>query len=530
MSRVLLQDFVPYDTSAKWDIHHRYFQQRGGVAWLHGEIPYYVTSNTAAALQNVKLVAAAVEEMEKEGSLTSEEPITVLEMASGLGLFAWNFVQMLQKLDAENGTSHAKRLRYLFTDFSRQTVEDGRKVAALKELENEGVLIFGVLDALDPASAKTLNGESLQLDGCVAVITNYLQCCLPLTILRKTGDVWREKNVRLWIDVPEGEEAKSFCQRALKEPVGFDVLGRLSEDEEYTDLHEGVIRDPKHLKVIEALYAQMPVATVIYPYGSIQSFERTLPILRNGGIILHTDKGYPNISWSEGECKCEPSLHGNCFAHSFHFPLAEAYALATELCATRTDDEDLSIHTLFIEKRKEPRLDSLFHTLFRDQNCNTDRSDFYDAGRKNEGEGNFAEAARFYQRALAAAPSDSSILFHLGICIYELRQYGKSIEAFAACKDSDIFREFDSEFRQGLALHALGRYPDALSAYETSLLREEHEVTRYNIGLCLEEMRRFQEAKEQYEHALMRNPGYEKAQIRLGEILRMLTGQSLSMN
>ena len=373
MSRVLLQDFVPYDSSKKWDIHHRYFQKRGGVAWLHGEIPYYVTSNTAAALQNAKMVAAAVGEMEKEGSLKPTEPITVLEMASGLGFFAWNFVQMLRRLDQENGTSYARRLRYLFTDFSRQTVEDGRRVTALKELEDAGVLVFGVLDALDPSSAKTLNGDALALDGCTAVITNYLQCCLPLTILRKMDDAWREKNVRLWIDVPEGEEEDSFCNRALHEPVGFDVLGRLSEDEEYRDLRAGVIRDPRHMQVMKALYAQMPIATVIYPYGSIQSLERTLPLLRNGGIVLHTDKGYPNISWSEGECKCEPSLHGNCFAHSFHFPLVEAYALAAGLAAARTEDEDLSIHTLLIEKRPQSRLQSLFHRLFRVQNQNTNR-------------------------------------------------------------------------------------------------------------------------------------------------------------
>src|SRR3989338_2368925 len=80
---LLLQDFTPYDSSLKWEIQNRYYQSRGSEAWLGGEVPYQITSNSVAARQNAELVYAAVEAMEREGTLREDDAVRVLEMASG---------------------------------------------------------------------------------------------------------------------------------------------------------------------------------------------------------------------------------------------------------------------------------------------------------------------------------------------------------------------------------------------------------------------------------------------------------------
>ena len=62
--KVKIQDLTPYDKSLIWEIHHNYFHKKGANAWLGGHIPYNITSNSCAALQNATLVYHALKNIE----------------------------------------------------------------------------------------------------------------------------------------------------------------------------------------------------------------------------------------------------------------------------------------------------------------------------------------------------------------------------------------------------------------------------------------------------------------------------------
>ncbi|MFH0770455.1 MAG: tetratricopeptide repeat protein [Candidatus Peregrinibacteria bacterium] len=519
---ILLEEETPYDRSLKWKIHSRYFQERGNKAWLKGEVPYQITCNSAAARQNAALVHRAALRMEEEGTLSPTDPIAVIEIACGLGLFAINFIRCFRDVDAEAGTRLADRLHYECTDFSEENIHDAACNPALGALAEEGILHFALLDATRPQTMRLFpDGETVPLPPLTATIGNYVHCCLPTSVIRKTGDTLEEKHVRLSLKVPESLENKQdYAERYVKHPVGETITENLNEEIHWHDLREGFFSDPLHEEVVREGAKDFPVATILYPRGSFANIQGTLPSLLPGGILLITDKGYADASYMEGERACEPSIHGNSFAHSLNFPLLALLAEKLGCSVTQTTDPNLSVQTLLIEKRKSETLADLFTSLFVTHNDNVLGSDLYAAGRKFEEVSDHRTAIRFYERALMLRPYDTWLSYRLGHCLCENGEYGRAAQAWMKGQTFDHFREYDFDFWIAYALHKNGSYAEALPFYQRSGEREQSATTSYNIGLCQKALGNPAEAEQAFAHSLELNPQYEKARDALRDLRR----------
>ena len=57
---MLLEDFVPYDQSLLWRIHHAYFEARGIDAWRQGDIPYSSINSYPMARQHARFCVSLV--------------------------------------------------------------------------------------------------------------------------------------------------------------------------------------------------------------------------------------------------------------------------------------------------------------------------------------------------------------------------------------------------------------------------------------------------------------------------------------
>lgn len=512
------EDICPYDQSVRWEIHNNYFQQKGGDAWK-GDIPYYTASNEAAAMQNARIVFRALQLMEQEGSLDPDEQINVLEIASGLGLFAINFIQALRQLDGEE-LRYSDRLHFLFTDYAEKNLGDAAQNPYLQSLRNEGILDFYVVDAMNPQTMRRLGDtQEQQTPKCCAVIANYLHCVLPLSVIKKTNGRWYEKFVQTSLPIPEDvTDTERYLKEMIAHPTDEQIINHLREKVFWGEIEENFFHDILHRDVIQELTDSFSTATVIYPHGSLTSIDHTLPFMPDGGVIIISDKGYENANRMQGEFECTPSIHGNSFAHSFNFPVAEHYALKRECCAVRTNNPNYSIQTLLIEKRKEAKLDTLFRDIYITRNSNVDASDFYHAGSLYRDQKQHVLAARFYQRALQICPHDVRTLYYLGLMYFQLDMPEEALAAFQNGKNNDYFSEYDFDFEEGRALHALGKYEDALEAYSNANIQEEHYVNHNNIGLCLKLLGDIDGATEHFKRALFLNPHYERAKKELEEL------------
>lgn len=512
------ENVIPYDQSVRWTIHNNYFQQKGGDAWK-GDVPYYTTSNEAAAMQNAQIVYRAIQLMEQEGSLAPTDQINVLEIASGLGLFAINFIQALRQLDEEE-LRYSDRLHFLFTDYAEKNLHDAAQNPYLQSLRNEGILDFYVVDAMNPQMMRRLGDtHEQQTPRCCAVIANYLHCVLPLSVIKKTNGRWYEKFVQASLPIPEGvTDTERYLKEMIAHPTDEQIINHLREKVFWGEIEEDFFHDILHRDVIQELTDSFSAATVIYPHGSLTSIDQTLPLLLDGGVVIISDKGYESAYRMQGEFECTPSIHGNCFAHSFNFPVAEHYALKRKCCAVRTNNPDYSIQTLLIEKRKEAKLNTLFRDIYITKSSNVDASDFYHAGSLYRDRKQYVVASRFYQRALQISPHDTRTLYYLGLTYFQLNMPEEALTAFQKGKHYDYFSEYDFNFEEGRALHSLGKYENALEAYSKANTKEEHYVTHNNIGLCLKLLGDIDGATEHFERALSLNPHYERAKKELEEL------------
>ncbi len=449
--RVLLHDFVPYDRSINWSIQHNYYQTRGSAAWLEGEIPFTGTCNSAAAFQNACLVHAAASEMIKEGSLAPAEPIKVLEMASGVGMFAVNFIRAFGEIDRRSNTELLARLRYYFTDFSLKNLKEAAQNPVLADFAEKGVLSFYQMDALCPDQMQTLSGDIIATPGnYTAVISNYMHCCLPLTILRKSEGCFYEKQIRssLILERPV-ENIEQHLKQIIENPIGAKVFSSLAAETTYEPATDLVFRSELHQIIIEKATDEFETASIIYPFGSMLSLERTLPLVRSGGIILITDKGHYNRQCMAGENEHEPSIHANSLAHHVNFPLLVDF-LRQSGYAEQTSDKNLAEQTLFFEKRSSSRLSSRFNELFVSENINQQRCLYNRAAAKSMAEQDWSSAERLYLQAIDLAPFDADLCYHLGNCYYESGdiESGRKLYQKGFSLDMFVDRNFPAEIRE----------------------------------------------------------------------------------
>ena len=516
--QIKLQDYVPYGESLIWKIHNNYFQKKGAHAWLNGEVPYDITSNSCAAMQNASLVLEAVKNAEKAGDLAADEKINILELASGVGLFAINFLDQFARLCNKSGLNYAERIVFYFTDYSEKTVSEAMKNDYLKALCEKGRLRFATADACDPRVLTGIpGGEKITGVKFTAAVANYLHCILPLTILRKKDGKLFEKQIALCLKndgnsgaVPTAEDAAEI----INNPTGKKIWPDLEQSFDYKPIEvESFFKDKTHFEVIEDTVKYYDTATIIYPRGSFDSIRNFMPMMKSGGIYIISDKGYSDVHQMYGERECEPSYHGNCFAHSFNFPLADNYARKLGLNVYRTYNPDYGIQTMVIENSKSDALFAKFNELYISQNPNQDSNDLFLEVLDYEKNKEYEKALDNLKKISKKRPHDAKVYFKLGNNFFDTKAYGKALDSYSKGRDYDYLNQYDFDFEIGQVNYYLGEYEKAIEAYEFSIVKKGYnsKFAYLNIGLCNNYLDRFDAADSAFLKALEIDPEYKRA-------------------
>lgn len=228
--RTRLQERVAYQDSLRWQMQADYYQQRGTDAFLSWEVPFQITSNRLAAEQNARVVLAAIQSQ----NLPANQPIRILELAGGLGLFALHFLAVFAELCEQAGLEYAQRLEYWLTDVSVKTLETLRQHPDFDARIQEGRLFLYQLDALNPEFITDLTGQRqiLRVSGFSAIIANYFHCTLPVAILLAQAGEFVELETELfgWL-VGSPTQSATDLQRAQQlKLIGEQLLQMDTQD------------------------------------------------------------------------------------------------------------------------------------------------------------------------------------------------------------------------------------------------------------------------------------------------------------
>lgn len=510
--KIKIQDVTPYQDSLKWKIHRNYFQKRGIEAWKTREVPFDITSNSQAAYQNAYLVFRMVE----NSAYKKGQKIKVLEMASGLGVFALNFIKTFTDICIENNKDYHENLHYMFSDYAQKSVEEAAKNKYLSELKDKGILDFYILDALNPKDATRLDGKkfNLEKESLTVAIANYLHCTLPIKVLRKKDNRFFENNTELYMLLDENEKdyLPEEIDAMIDNPVKVDLLAKLEEVAHYLEINiETQIKDDILRESYMQLLKSIDVSTAELPIGAVENLDKIMPFIKKTGGLIISDKGYANTEYMVGEHECFFSVHGNSFAHSLNFPLLEIYANKKGYFTNRTNDYLNSLQVLLVTKELNNNLDDEFVKQFVENNFNEDTHDYLDTGYKEKYEKNFAKAVRYYRKAIKHRVHDARVFFDIGSSYIGYGDQEKALY-YLLNHPEDYLDEHDFDFEIGMAYDYSRDYSKALEYYTISAQKfPNQKETFFNLANVHHKMKNFLEAYVFYQKALILKSDYEIA-------------------
>ena len=270
-----------FDQSEIWDIHNEYFLNRGLKAWSKGEVPYTGISNYYEAYKKVAFFYMALLKNPKI------DCINILELGSGNGAFAINFLKAFEDIDQNN---LFKKIKYTISDYSQKTLDELKD--KLKDHEYFAKFSFKILD---------INHEFHQVadEDYDLIMSNYLLDQLPARIIAKdpNKNLYYEKYLSL-----ENNPKKKI--KKLKRKTVFQELDFANDIK------------LEHQKILDSCFRYKKKSTIVYSYGALRAIRRILYKLKPKGIYIASDF---NASSKPGFDDFDPCFYGNSLAQAVNF-------------------------------------------------------------------------------------------------------------------------------------------------------------------------------------------------------------------
>jgi tetratricopeptide (TPR) repeat protein len=136
--------------------------------------------------------------------------------------------------------------------------------------------------------------------------------------------------------------------------------------------------------------------------------------------------------------------------------------------------------------------------------------------------GEFEDAVRHIDAALALDPALAAAYGNRGLALHKLNRFAEAVASYdhAIALTPDDARAF---YNRGNALHALARFEEAVASYERAVaLKRDYAAAFYNRGNALVPLGRFEEALTSYEQAIVLEPDHRGALNNRGVVLQRL--------
>lgn len=514
---VTLEDFVPYEQSKLWRFHDAYFARRGAAAWTENEIPCYATSNFAFARLHATLFLSAVAELEAAGALRPDERIEVLELGSGLGLFAANFLDALASLGEAGARAHA-RIRYYFTDYVEISLREAVASSLLAEHVAKGRLVPALLDLRRPRELRALDGAPIR-PTLSAIISNYVVCVVPVKLVQKAGAEVREKFVKISLEVPDdAPEEERVPEMLLENMLAMSTTPKLIEQIQSavewrpTDLAR-FVGDPFHAGVVAEVLAPRDEATVCYPIGWLEALRELRAWLRPGGLVLVNDYGDTDAADLAGLRDADPQHFGNTLAHGVNTSIFEVFGRRAGMAVARTRNPLHSVHTTALRNAPaaSPAFLATFRKLYVRSHASDDLLDLQAAGHMAVAKEDNRRAARLFERALRLDPDNMDILFQVGQVLVGLGFGRRALKHLRRGRRLDATSSRNFDFQIGMAHFVNGDYRRSVSSYKRAIALQPTPAAWTNLAVVYATMEKHRRAWRALSEALALDPEFRLA-------------------
>ncbi len=277
---ILLEEGQRFSSSVLWRLMKSYYADMGPRAWLTGEVPHYITCNTYIAQSYAEVVLAYLHELARTNKLVRDEPVYIIELASGVGAFASYFLHKFGELHQESSLRDVV-VRYIMTDFTPNNLEAVSEHPHLRVFADKGLLGFGKFDIDTDEAIVLRGGHLLGANSCknpVIVLGNYAYDTFRQDIFRVEKGKLHE--VLVTTRVP----GESFTLSDLR----TRYTQREIDESRYYD-------DALCNEMIAHYRANLVDTTFTIPYYGLQATMRLFALAGGRGMVLASDKGFTHF-------------------------------------------------------------------------------------------------------------------------------------------------------------------------------------------------------------------------------------------
>ena len=269
-----------FSESVLWTIQRRYYEKQGPAAWHSGEVPHYATCNTFIARSYALAALAYLRDARTAGQIDPAHPVYIVEIAAGVGRFAFQFLRAWRALKAESSVADLD-IRYVMTDFNSTNPGVWAKHPYLAPFVADKLLAFGLFDIERSRSIQLLAGGELS----AATVKN------PMVVLGNYAfDTFAADLVKL-----EGGKAQEV-RVSLRAPAGSDPAAPKTSKLhfQFTDHPiEGTYYDDPALERVLARYRETLSGTLIsIPVGGARGLRTLLEMSKDRMLLITSDKGF----------------------------------------------------------------------------------------------------------------------------------------------------------------------------------------------------------------------------------------------
>jgi hypothetical protein len=334
---VILETGHPLSKSLLWKIQEDFYSSMGINAWDQN-VPCFITSSVYMAECYADMILAFLRDYMPY--LNLDEPIYILEMATGTGRFSHLMLKELEKKLSYFEQCQKVSIKYIMTDFTDSNPIFWENHEKFKPYIDKGLLDFAVFNPLiDQSFTLRLSGQQVSSDivkNPMIAIANYFFD----TILQ---DVFRVESKRL-------QEGTVTLERNLEgiDPESAPHISQITPSFTYRELRTEKYYDDARMNDVLRFYKHnIKNGTLIFPLGALQVTGNLLKLSHNNLMLLSSDKAFNSYEYMTRYYQHDYVIHDGAFSYMVNYDAISRYfTLGDKGKCYSTESHNLSLQTV----------------------------------------------------------------------------------------------------------------------------------------------------------------------------------------